>query len=290
MLTKHCLLAAILVLFISPLVNAKLREWTSSDGKFKIKAELVRSDAASVTLLRTDGQEVTVPLDKLSAADRKFLAEAARPAAAPAGLPDAVVKFKAAMEAMRAVETARLKKRLEELKEHLHSGAKENKHPVAQEAKALQKALVQRLRLIEAGEPFIPRLSPKDFQVGQIGEFDDDLKFLPQTIEKDGSAYVGIVFDEIRHREKLARDIVIWHHTTISRPDRIHLRAPFAAALPVGQHDFDRDSPANRAIRPHVYEVIDKEPRGLISDFALTTFKMDEVRAWFQSQRAEVVK
>lgn len=49
------------------------RTWTSSDGNFTIDAELVRATADSVTLKRvSDGKIITVPLAKLTEADREF--------------------------------------------------------------------------------------------------------------------------------------------------------------------------------------------------------------------------
>ena len=56
----------------------KKRTWTDSTGKFKIEAEFVKLAAGQVTLKRTDGKEIALPLDLLAPADQaiaKKLAE-----------------------------------------------------------------------------------------------------------------------------------------------------------------------------------------------------------------------
>jgi hypothetical protein len=50
------------------------RTWTDVTGQFKVEAELVSAAGGSVQLKKKDGSLVNVPLDKLSAADRDFLA------------------------------------------------------------------------------------------------------------------------------------------------------------------------------------------------------------------------
>ncbi len=65
------ILAATALLFVSAVAGAAepLRIWTSNDGK-KIEAALVEAKRDSVTLKLKSGQEVRVPLDRLSAEDR----------------------------------------------------------------------------------------------------------------------------------------------------------------------------------------------------------------------------
>lgn len=63
------------------------RQWTDSSGVFTVEAELVEVAGDSVRLRKPDGQIVTVPLDRLSAADRDYARSAAaskRAAAKPA--------------------------------------------------------------------------------------------------------------------------------------------------------------------------------------------------------------
>ncbi len=55
---------------------AELRTWTSTDGQ-KLEAEFIGGDEESVTIRRTDGQRFTLPLDRLSEADRRWVAEQA---------------------------------------------------------------------------------------------------------------------------------------------------------------------------------------------------------------------
>lgn len=67
----------LLVVFASP---ASARKWTSSDGKFSTEAELVEYADGKVTLQKADDQRITVPLAKLSPADRRFvIAERKKP-------------------------------------------------------------------------------------------------------------------------------------------------------------------------------------------------------------------
>ena len=49
------------------------RTWTDKAGKHETEAALVRRDKNSVVLRKSDGKEVTVPLDKLSDEDREWL-------------------------------------------------------------------------------------------------------------------------------------------------------------------------------------------------------------------------
>lgn len=49
------------------------RLWTDADGEFTVMAELVRVERGNVVLRREDGQEVSVPLGKLSDRDRAFI-------------------------------------------------------------------------------------------------------------------------------------------------------------------------------------------------------------------------
>jgi len=61
------------VLFLAPLSSAQ-REFTSSDGK-KLQAEITAASETEVTLKREkDGKDFTIPLDRLSEDDQKFVA------------------------------------------------------------------------------------------------------------------------------------------------------------------------------------------------------------------------
>lgn len=59
----------------SPLASegGGLRTWTDESGEFSVEAELVDSSATEVRLRKTDGSVVTVPLDRLSTEDRKYV-------------------------------------------------------------------------------------------------------------------------------------------------------------------------------------------------------------------------
>ena len=282
----HGMLVPAVCLLLLAASGAAARKWTDQTGKYTVEAELVEVRGDKVVLKKPTGEVITVSIGRLSAADRQFLANVQDGKKNAGGeLPAAVVKFKAAMESMRPIETRRIEKRLEKLQEQLRSGQNQMRHPLANEARLLSRNLTQRLKLLESGEPFVPRISPKDFQVGQIGELDDDLGLFAGKAEKDGSVYIYVTFAVIEHKMPVPQMPSLWHRTTVSRPDRFHLRAPFAADLPAGNtSDFDRNSPTNRLLRSHVYEVIDKEPRGMVTDYVLTPFPMDEVQAWLAEE------
>jgi S1-C subfamily serine protease len=53
--------------------DAATRTWKDNSGKFEIEATLVTSDAKQVVLKKTDGSIITVPIDKLSDSDQRFL-------------------------------------------------------------------------------------------------------------------------------------------------------------------------------------------------------------------------
>ena len=54
--------------------QSELRTWHSSDGNYAVRAALLDTDGQQVRLRKPDGSIVTVPLARLSAADREFLA------------------------------------------------------------------------------------------------------------------------------------------------------------------------------------------------------------------------
>ena len=60
-----------------PSVHAgETRTWTDKTGKFRIEAEFVGEEDGVVTLRKEDGDEIEVPLDKLSSADKRAVSEA----------------------------------------------------------------------------------------------------------------------------------------------------------------------------------------------------------------------
>jgi hypothetical protein len=49
------------------------RQWTSNDGNFSVSAKLIRISSEAVQLVRDDGPTITVPLNRLSDLDRRWL-------------------------------------------------------------------------------------------------------------------------------------------------------------------------------------------------------------------------
>ena len=69
-----------LLLFLAaaarPSAAGETRTWTDRTGKFRVEAEFVAEEEGTVTLRKEDGEEIEVPLDKLSAADQRAIKEA----------------------------------------------------------------------------------------------------------------------------------------------------------------------------------------------------------------------
>ena len=53
----------------------QMRMWTAAGGKSTVEAQLLRIEGDSVLLRRSDEKEISVPLEKLGDADRKYLAD-----------------------------------------------------------------------------------------------------------------------------------------------------------------------------------------------------------------------
>lgn len=66
-------IAAFVILLASASVcHAQARQWTDVTGKFSVEAQFVELKDGQVRLRKTDGQEITVPLKKLSPTDRQL--------------------------------------------------------------------------------------------------------------------------------------------------------------------------------------------------------------------------
>jgi len=53
--------------------DVKYREWSDTTGQFKLDAVLVKVDGETVVLQKKDGQQISVPLTKLSETDVKYI-------------------------------------------------------------------------------------------------------------------------------------------------------------------------------------------------------------------------
>ena len=71
-----------LLLASASICEAQARKWTDVTGKYSIEAELVELKDGQVRLRKPDGQVITLPLEKLSAADREHVRQEARQPAA----------------------------------------------------------------------------------------------------------------------------------------------------------------------------------------------------------------
>jgi thiol-disulfide isomerase/thioredoxin len=65
--------ATAVILVVAVRAAAEVRTWTDSTGKHKTEAELIDATRDEVRLRRTDGQEITVALKRLSRADQAFV-------------------------------------------------------------------------------------------------------------------------------------------------------------------------------------------------------------------------
>ncbi|TWT78506.1 Thiol-disulfide oxidoreductase ResA [Posidoniimonas polymericola] len=82
------LLVAACVLGVGACVIAAPRTWTDVSGRFAIEAELVDVSDDVVRLRKADGEEVSVPLNRLSKPDREFLTDGAKAAGGGSGVDD----------------------------------------------------------------------------------------------------------------------------------------------------------------------------------------------------------
>lgn len=73
-----------LLILVGCQVPAVAREWSDSTGAFKVQAELVAFRNGKVFLEKTDGTVISLPVEKLSAADQAFLKTLDAPRPAPA--------------------------------------------------------------------------------------------------------------------------------------------------------------------------------------------------------------
>ncbi len=78
------LATAVFCLLLAAGPAAWARKWTSSDGRFSVEAELVDFADGQVTLKKPGGETVSVPLSRLSVADRQFVVAATKTPKPPA--------------------------------------------------------------------------------------------------------------------------------------------------------------------------------------------------------------
>jgi len=78
---KTCLLGVSLLLALACIAEAEVRNWTDATGKYSTRAEMVEFKEGRVHLRKTDGTVITVPLEKLGAADQQYVRQVAAPSA-----------------------------------------------------------------------------------------------------------------------------------------------------------------------------------------------------------------
>ncbi len=66
---------ALIAAWLSVATGQEMRTWADKSGRFKIQAKFVEMSGKSVVLEKEDGSQVKIPLDKLSEADQKAVAE-----------------------------------------------------------------------------------------------------------------------------------------------------------------------------------------------------------------------
>jgi len=82
---KRFVAAAAIVATLASICCGQVRTWRDATGKHSVQAELVEVQGGKVTLKKPDGRSITVPLEKLSAADQAYAKQ--QPAAGAAGQP-----------------------------------------------------------------------------------------------------------------------------------------------------------------------------------------------------------
>jgi uncharacterized protein with FMN-binding domain len=68
--------------------DAEIRTWTDSTGGYKVEAELVDESGGTVRLKRSDGREISLPLERLSSADQAYIRKQRAGAETPTGAAD----------------------------------------------------------------------------------------------------------------------------------------------------------------------------------------------------------
>lgn len=68
-----CKRLLVVLILLSAATSAPARTWTDSTGKYSLDADLIAFNERDVVLQKADHQLISVPLDKLSDADRQFL-------------------------------------------------------------------------------------------------------------------------------------------------------------------------------------------------------------------------
>lgn len=81
---SRLVLIAVSALGVGAWAVAAPRTWTDATGQFQIEAELVEVTDGVAVLRKADGEEVSVPVQRLSRQDREFLADG-DPAGGPSG-------------------------------------------------------------------------------------------------------------------------------------------------------------------------------------------------------------
>ncbi len=64
---------------------ALARKWTDNTGKYSVEAELVEVKGDKVVLKKSTGSVITMPIARLSKADREYLQSLAEPGPKPPG-------------------------------------------------------------------------------------------------------------------------------------------------------------------------------------------------------------
>ena len=72
MLTYRFVLTFVIALIVCA-SSVFARRWTDSTGKYGVEAEFVALDEGNVRLLRSDGKMISVPIEILSEADRRYV-------------------------------------------------------------------------------------------------------------------------------------------------------------------------------------------------------------------------
>ncbi|MCP4887542.1 MAG: hypothetical protein GY904_13115, partial [Planctomycetaceae bacterium] len=65
---------ALFLLGLSGTTNAFERTWRDATGQYSVKAEFVGLDEEQVSLRKSDGNVIQIPIQKLSSVDRRWLA------------------------------------------------------------------------------------------------------------------------------------------------------------------------------------------------------------------------
>jgi len=240
-----------------------------------------------VQLRKADGNTIELDLEQLSSGDRRFLWTDA-PQQKLANIPSNLRAFARSMHAMRSVESERIDHRIRKLRQHLRAGTATRTDPIGLQAREQLQQLTQRFEQLQSSDPFLPRISPRDVEVGQVGELDDDLQFAIQADPETGSRRLLATTIEFRYINRLPGGNSpklrhSWHKAAVVYLNVFELDTDIVRNLPPRQLNRILNPSDLKTLRSKVYRVVAAKQIGERKLFRLEPLVMDEITRWMDA-------